>query len=195
MKVRHKTDSELTTLLIQGDEAAFSELYVRYKDKLRYFCISLLKSNEEANDIVQEIFVRIWESRSFIHPDLSFSSFLYTMARNRILNFFRDMDVETKVKSVLAMQTPEEDDPVNSEIIYSEYQRILKEAIHSLPPQRQKIFNMSRMENLSHKEIAARLGISVNTVQDHISEALRTIKAYFNKYTDLSLSILLMLTF
>ena len=82
MRLKEKTDVDLVTRLTQNDEAAFSELYIRYKDKLFYFCSYLLKSNEEANDIVQDIFIRIWESRSFINPLLSFSSFLYTMARN-----------------------------------------------------------------------------------------------------------------
>ena len=108
MGIKDKTDNELVHLLIQNDEAAFSELYIRYKDKLYYFCLNLLKSAEEANDIVQEIFIRIWESRNFINPELSLSSFLYTMARNRILNYFRDMDIDVKVKSILMQTKPTE---------------------------------------------------------------------------------------
>ena len=193
MSNREYTDSELVNLLIRNDEAAFSELYIRFKDRLYYFCLNLLKSREEANDIVQEIFIRIWESRNFINPDLSFSSFLYTMARNRILNHFRDVDIDEKVKSILAQRTPVEDNSIESDLIYTEYQKILKEAIEALPPQRKKIFNMSREESLTHKEIAAQLGISVNTVQEHISESLRFIKNYFSKYADISLSLLLCL--
>lgn len=193
MSNKEYTDSELVNLLIRNDEAAFSELYIRFKDRLYYFCLNLLKSREEANDIVQEIFIRIWESRNFINPDLSFSSFLYTMARNRILNHFRDVDIDEKVKSILAQRTPLEDNSIETDLIYSEYQKILKEAIEALPPQRKKIFNMSREENMSHKEIATQLGISVNTVQEHISESLRFIKNYFSKYADVSLSLLLYL--
>lgn len=189
--IREKTDPELVLLLTQDDEAAFSELYVRYKDKLRYFCLSLLKSGEEADDIVQEIFIRIWESRSFINPDLSFSSFLYTLARNRILNYFRDADIDMKVKQILALKNPTEENIIESDMIYAEYKNMLYEAIETLSPQRKKIFNMSREENLSHKEIAAQLGISVNTVQEHISESLRSIKSYFLKHTDISLSLLM----
>lgn len=189
--IREKTDPELVLLLTQDDEAAFSELYVRYKDKLRYFCLSLLKSGEEADDIVQEIFIRIWESRSFINPDLSFSSFLYTLARNRILNHFRDADIDMKVKQILALKNPTEENVIESDMIYAEYKNMLYEAIETLSPQRKKIFNMSRKENLSHKEIAAQLGISVNTVQEHISESLRSIKSYFLKHTDISLSLLM----
>ncbi len=188
MGIKEKTDTELAILLTLNDEAAFSELYVRYKDKLYYFC---LHSTEEANDIVQEIFIRIWESRNFINPDLSFSSFLYTMARNRILNYFRDIDIDEKVKEILATQKVTEEEAIDSKIIYTEYQVILQNAISQLPPQRRKIFNMSRIESMSHKEIAAELGISVNTVQEHISEALKFIKAYFSKHADMSISLLL----
>lgn len=191
MGIREKTDTELAILLIHDDEAAFSELYVRYKDKLYYFCLHLLKSQEEANDIVQEIFIRIWESRSFINPDLSFSSFLYTMARNRIMNYFRDMDIDIKVKEIIASQKITTEETAESQIIYTEYQEILRTAIEQLPTQRQRIFNMSRIENMSHKEIAAELNISVNTVQEHISEALKFIKIYFNKNADLTMSLLL----
>ena len=191
MGIKEKTDTELAILLTLNDEAAFSELYVRYKDKLYYFCLHLLKSKEEANDIVQEIFIRIWESRNFINPDLSFSSFLYTMARNRILNYFRDIDIDEKVKEILATQKVTEEEAIDSKIIYTEYQVILQNAISQLPPQRRKIFNKSRIESMSHKEIAAELGISVNTVQEHISEALKFIKAYFSKHADMSISLLL----
>lgn len=191
MKLREKTDIDLVTLLTKDDEAAFSELYIRYKDKLYYFCLYLLKSKEEANDIVQEIFIRIWESRSFINPDLSFSSFLYTMARNRIMNFFRDMDIDTKVKEIVASQKITVEETTESQIIYTEYQEILQAAIEQLPTQRKRIFNMSRIENMSHKEIAAELDISVNTVQEHISEALKFIKIYFNKNADFTMGILL----
>ena len=191
MRIKEKTDTELAILLTRNNEAAFSELYVRYKDKLYYFCLHLLKSKEEASDIVQEIFIRIWESRNFINPDLSFSSFLYTMARNRILNYFRDIDIDVKVKEILATHKVTEEEAIDSKIIYTEYQVILQNAISQLPPQRRKIFNMSRIESMSHKEIAAELGISVNTVQEHISEALKFIKAYFSKHADMSISLLL----
>lgn len=191
MGIREKTDTELAVLLIHDDEAAFSELYVRYKDKLYYFCLHLLKSKEEANDIVQEIFIRIWESRSFINPDLSFSSFLYTMARNRIMNYFRDLDIDIKVKEIIASQKITTEETTESQIIDTEYQEILLAAIEQLPTQRQRIFNMSRIENMSHKEIATELNISVNTVQEHISEALKFIKIYFNKNADLTMSLLL----
>lgn len=190
MNLKEKTDKELVEQLIQNEEVAFGELYIRYKDKLYYFCLHLLKSKEESNDIVQEVFTRLWESRSFIRPELSFSSFLYTMTRNRILNYFRDMDIDTKVKQIIAAEKLTEEETIESEIIYTEYQKIFREAIDHLPPQRKRIFSLSRIENKSHKEIAKELGISVNTVQEHISEALAFIKTYFSQHSDISMGIL-----
>jgi RNA polymerase sigma-70 factor (ECF subfamily) len=113
------------------------------------------------------------------------------MAKNRILNFFRDMDVEKQVRQALSKKSPIETETAESDLIISEYQQILADAIEQLPPRRKQIFNMSRVDQLSHKEIAVQLNISVNTVQEHISESLHFIKKYFLKRTDLTLGMLL----
>lgn len=188
-----KSDKELVISFTKGNESAFKEFYIRYKDRLWHYAFSFLKSEEESDDIVQEVFIRLWEMRAFVDPELSISSFLYTMTKNRILNYFRDMDVEIQLKKALALKLPIETEPVESELIFTEYKKILTDAIEKLPPQRQRIFNMSRIEQKSHKEIASELGISVSTVQEHISESLRFIKAYFAKRVDLSLSLLIFL--
>jgi len=190
MRSSSQTDTELVTLLTLNNEDAFRELYFRYKDKLWYYCFSFLKSEDEVEDMIQEIFIRLWEFRSMLDPDLSFSSFLYTMAHNKILNFFRDMDVELQVKKNLFQKVLIEEPTVESDIIFAEYRQILSEAINKLPARRKQIFHMSRVENLSHKEIALNLGISVHTVQEHISESLRFIKSYFLQHTDLTLGVM-----
>lgn len=194
MKSKSATDKELVLSLSKDSEDAFRELYLRYKDKLWHYGFSFLKLEDETDDLIQEIFIRVWELRSFMDPNLSFSSYLYTMTRNRVLNYFRDMDVELQVKKALALTLPVEEQTIESDLIFSEYQQILLHAIDKLPTQRKKIFNLSRTEHLSHKEIANRLGISVYTVQEHISASLRFIKSYFNQYTDLTLSMFILST-
>lgn len=189
MKTHSRTDKELAKLLASNSEEAFCELYIRYKDKLWQYAYHLLKSAEETDDIIQEVFIRLWEVRNFINPELSFSSFIYTMTRNRIMNYFRDVDIKQQVEKALLLKRKVKEESIEANLITAEYQKILLDAISQLPPQRKRIFNMSRMDNLSYKEIALQLGISVNTVQEHISEALRFIKTYFFKHSDIILTV------
>ena len=193
MNVNAKSDKELVSLLIKGDESAFCDLYVRYKDRLWVFSFSLLKSEDETNDSVQEVFINLWESRVFLNSELSFSSFLFTIARNRILNYFRDIDIEARIKNKILVQSEPFEDKVESEIVYEEYVVILKKAIENLPPQRKRIFNLSRIDHFTHKEIAEQLDISVYTVQEHISESLRFIRKYLTQYADIQFSVFLFL--
>ncbi len=193
MNVNAKSDKELVSLLIKGDESAFCDLYVRYKDRLWVFSFSLLKSEDETDDIVQEVFINLWESRVFLNSELSFSSFLLTIARNRILNYFRDIDIEARIKNKILVQSEPFEDKVESEIVYEEYVVILKKAIENLPPQRKRIFNLSRIDHFTHKEIAEQLDISVYTVQEHISESLRFIRKYLTQYADIQFSVFLFL--
>lgn len=188
MIYREKSDKELAKLLSFGEEDAFRELYIRYKDKIWYYCFCFLKSEEETNDIIQEVFIRLWEMREFINSELSISSFLFTITRNSVLNYLRDTDTRRRIKKALLLKVVYDGDKTDEQLIFSDYQQLLIEAIDKLPPKRKIIFNMSRNENLSHKEIASQLGISIHTVQEHISESLRFIKTYFAKNSDVILS-------
>ena len=92
-------EHELVLRLTEGDEAAFCELYAMYKSRLIFFAMRFLKSRECAEDVFQEVFIHIWQSRRFIDPNASFSSYLYTIVRNRVLNQLRDLENHDKLKS------------------------------------------------------------------------------------------------
>ena len=170
-------ERELVLRLIDGDEDAFCELYAAYKNRLLYFAMKFVKSREFAEDIFQDAFTVVWQSRRFINPDASFSSYLYTIVRNRILNQIRDMANEDKLK----------------EHILSHAVDSANETNNKMTPRQREVFNMSRDLQMSHKEIAEALGISVNTVQEHISVSLKVIRAYLTKYSGTSADILLIL--
>ena len=91
-------ERSLILRLIEGDEDAFCELYATYKNRLIYFAMRFLKSREYAEDVFQDVFTVVWQSRRFINPDASFSSYLYTIMRNRILNQLRNAANEEKLK-------------------------------------------------------------------------------------------------
>lgn len=186
-------EHELVIRLIDGDEDAFCELYAAYKNRLLYFAMKFVKSRDFAEDIFQDAFTIIWQSRRFINPDASFSSYLYTIVRNRILNQIRDADKENTLKEQILSQAIDYTDDTKENILANDLREIINKALEKLTPRQREIFEMSREAQMSHKEIADALGISVNTVQEHISVSLRTIRTFLSKYADTYADMLLIL--
>ena len=173
----------LVLRLIGGDEDAFCELYAAYKNRLIYFAMRFLMSREYAEDVFQDAFTVVWQSRRFIDPDASFSSYLYTIIRNRLLNQLRDAANEEKLKESILSQSLDYTDDTKREVMLNDLKFIISRALEQLTPRQREIFEMSREAQLSHKEIAGELGISVNTVQEHISSSLKIIRTYLIKYS------------
>lgn len=156
---------------------AFEQLYNSYKVQVFNFCYSILKSGPETQEVVQDTFLKIWESRSQFDEIISFNGFLYRIAKNTTLNKIRKKtgqpkqfeDLQDHVSSI---------DQTESEVLFHEMREILDAAIEALPPKRQEIFRLSREEGLSYEEIAERLDISVNTVKTQMRKALSYLKSY-----------------
>lgn len=176
-------ERSLILRLIEGDEDAFCELYATYKNRLIYFAMRFLKSREYAEDVFQDAFTVVWQSRRFINPDASFSSYLYTIMRNRILNQLRNSANEEKLKESILSQALDYTEDTKREVMLNDLKSLISYALQQLTPRQREIFEMSREAQLSHKEIADKLGISVNTVQEHISISLKLIRTYLIKYS------------
>ncbi|NDV79414.1 RNA polymerase sigma-70 factor [Dysgonomonas sp. 511] len=194
----HATDAlmderELVLRLIDGDEGAFCELYAAYKKRLLYFAMKFVKSHEFAEDIFQDAFTVVWQSRHFINPDASFSSYLYTIVRNRILNQIRDITNEEQLRRNILSQAVDVSNETSNQVLFHDLQELIGRALEKLTPRQREVFNMSRDLQMSHKEIAEALGISVNTVQEHLSLSLKVIRSYLVKYSDRSADLLLIL--
>lgn len=159
-------ERSLVLRLIEGEEDAFCELYAAYKNRLIYFAMRFLKSREYAEDIFQDAFTIVWQGRRFINPDASFSAYLYTIVRNRILNQLRDLSYQDKLR-----------------------EQILSQAVNYTNETRDEII----ANDLSHREIAEVLGISVNTVQESISISLKTLRAYLEKNSIVGSDLILIL--
>lgn len=189
-------EHELVLRLINDDESAFCELYSVYRNRLIYFAMKFLKSQVFAEDIFQDTFTVVWQSRKFINPDASFSTYLYTIMRNRILNTLRDLENEQQLKNNIFAQAIDANDSTEETIHSKDFMELINQAMQKLTPRQREIFNMSRNREMSHKEIAETLGISVNTVQEHISTSLKIIRTYFTKnngpYADLLLLLLIL---
>ena len=190
-----KEDKELVELLIGSSRLAFSELYARYKLRLMRFCIQFLKDETGSEDIVHDIFLQLWETRNFLNAELSFSGYVHTLARNRILNMFRQFDVHSRFAKYILMNGKESTNQTEDSIIDNDYARLLNELIESLSPRQKEIFRLSRVQGLTYKEIAELLQISVDTVQEHASLALKKIKKNLLQHTDIHLqAVIIFLT-
>ena len=176
-------ERRLVADLLEGDESAFCELYALYKDRLMWFSLKFLKSRDMAEDVFQDAFTVVWQSRRFINPDASFSSYLYTIMRNRILNQLRNAANEEKLKESILSQALDYTEDTKREVMLNDLKSLISHALQQLTPRQREIFEMSREAQLSHKEIADKLGISVNTVQEHISISLKLIRTYLIKYS------------
>lgn len=186
-------ERSLVLRLIDGDEAAFCELYAAYKNRLIYFAMRFLKSREYAEDIFQDAFTVIWQSRHFINPDASFSSYLYTIVRNRILNQLRDLANQDKLREQILSQALDYSNDTSNEILANDLRSFITHAMQQLTSRQREIFEMSREKQMSHREIAEALGISVNTVQESISTSLRTLRAYLEKNSIVGADLILLL--
>ena len=123
------------------------------------------------------------DERALVLRDASFSSYLYTIIRNRLLNQLRDAANEEKLKESILSQALDYTDDTKREVMLNDLKFIISRALEQLTPRQREIFEMSREAQLSHKEIAGELGISVNTVQEHISSSLKIIRTYLIKYS------------
>lgn len=186
-------ERSLVLRLINGDEEAFCELYAAYKNRLIYFAMRFLKSREYAEDAFQDAFTVIWQGRRFINPDASFSSYLYTIVRNRVLNQLRDLERHDELKEQILSQAVDYANDTGYAILANDLRALIARAMQQLTDRQRQVFEMSREMQLSHREIADALGISVYTVQEHISTSLRILRTYLEKHSVTGADLLLLL--
>ncbi len=157
--------------------AAFDAIYKKYSGRLYGFVFRYVKGEADTEEIVQEVFVKIWQNRNNINIYSSFESFLFTIAHNATVNLLKKRATELKyvehVKSLQHINTSYElADEIHFNELLDKYQNLLNE----LSPRQKEIFQLSREEGLSHKEIAEKLGISANTVKNHLVTTLSFLK-------------------
>lgn len=142
---------------------------------LQYFIFVKVRNSEDAKDIVQDTFIRIWETRHQLNENLSLKSYAYKIADNLALNYLRHNKVVSNFHQNLEIELLTEETP-HLLLEKSEFQNHFLQAIEQLPTQTRIVFLMSRTEDLSYKEISERLNISVKTVESHIGKALKLLR-------------------
>ncbi|MEM1138138.1 MAG: RNA polymerase sigma-70 factor, partial [Bacteroidota bacterium] len=161
-----KTDKDLIVRIKENSTEAFDILFMRYFQKLYHFAYKFLKSHEEAEEIVQEVFIQLWEKRLQLNPEYSFNSYIFTVAKNKVLNVIRKKVSEKKYLESITTKGVLHDFSTENDIHFKELNEISKEAINALSPKRKMIFQLSREKDMTYEEIAQQLGISKKTVEN-----------------------------
>ncbi|MEO9021461.1 MAG: sigma-70 family RNA polymerase sigma factor [Ginsengibacter sp.] len=189
------TEKELLAQIAEGDEKAFRVLFGGYYEQLFNYVFSFLKSRQITEELVMDVFLKIWLGRDIIPRIEKFDAFLFRVAHNKSIDFLRSVARDPKFQDLLWDQIQFTNGvQADSSIIIREYEIKLREAVSLLSPQRKKVYQLSREQDMTHDQIAAQLNLSKNTINNHIVEAQRFIRTYLSKNCDLAYLILLLPT-
>lgn len=169
-------DKQLIKKIKEGDVEAFDALYHCYSNKLYHFIYGLVKNQDLAKDLLQEVFLNLWEKREQVDLNLSFDNYIFTITYNAVRKYFRKKSVELRAVDHLLRNSPEYLEDVEGTIIYSELLELANKTIENLPPQRKIVYKLSKQEGMKLKEIAGKLDISPRTAENHLAKALKYLK-------------------
>lgn len=169
-------DQKIMKLLAGGSEIAFTKIFQRYQPKVYNAAFKILKSRDLSDEIVQEVFLKLW-TRRIAFPELkSLEAFLYTMAKNLTIDYLRNRGVEVAAAYKYTIKRNLTDSSIEHAMMDQDYEHLLQQAINKLSPRQKTAYELSRVEGLSHRDIAERLNISVNKVNHHITKAVSSIR-------------------
>lgn len=174
LKIRNDMETTWLKALYEGDEKAFEKIYLAYYKRTLYFLAGLVKSEEDAKELTQEVFIKLWTNRETLDIAKSAHNYMYTLARNAAFNFLKHKLVEINYVNEYVAET---ENNTSEEILFAKEITLLVEmTVNRMPLQRQRIYKMSRNEGMSNEEIASRLHISKKTVENQLSLALGELK-------------------
>lgn len=179
--------SQITSIRSKKD---FEEVFYTYHADLCFFAHKMLGDEEDAKNIVQEVFIEIWEKRNSFEITQSIKAYLYRSVNNRCLNHLKHLTVRKK-HAEYSLRMAEETESPTDHLEYRELEADVSDALNSLPEQCRKVFLMSRMENLKYKEIAEKLDISQKTVEVHMGKALRILREKLKAFVPVLLLIII----
>lgn len=172
----HISDIELFARIQKGDEGAFTYAYERYNKLIYVLAYRYLMDVDRAKDVVQYVFVRLWEYRREWNIGVSLKNFLFTMAKNYMLNLIRNENTALEKQYEIAQRTSEYEDDLVEKLEHREQMSLFYQALAKLPEQKKKICLMKLQGDMSNQEIAEQLHVSINTVKSHYAEALKLLR-------------------
>lgn len=185
------TDEQLFQLLQSGDQKVFEEIYTRYHKSVYAYLLGFVKDNSLAEDLTHEVFMKIWDIRNQVTLHTSFSSYLFRICHNKAINTLEKIASDNKLRNrvMLHLQTLSSSE-IQETGKLKEYDQLLESALESLPPQRRKVFQLCREEGKTYDETASQLGISRNTVKEHMVKAQKALRSFLDEKGEIAFLLL-----
>ncbi|MDT3401949.1 RNA polymerase sigma factor [Mucilaginibacter terrae] len=181
----------IITLLKQGDTQAFGLVYDQYSSPLLAKILRMVKDTDSAEELLQDVFLKVWNNRERIDPSQSFKSWIYAIAINVVYDYYRKLSRDARLQQELINHFAEiYNSDSDDELIFEKRREILDKALAQLPPQRLAVFRLCRLEGKSYQEAAEELGISSSTVSNHLVQATKTVKEFIFNSKSLLLLII-----
>lgn len=185
--VRSAITPELLENMRSGNQWAFEKIYLHYAMPVNGFLKTLMRSEELSEEMTQQVFVALWENREKIDPHNNISGYIYTIARNIAFKHFRRQK-DKYSGDIASAEAGSDNITPHEELIYKEIELLIDIAIGMMPPQRREIFLMSRKSGMTNCEIASKLQISKNTVENQITTALKYLKNIVSSFKSILLA-------
>ncbi len=179
--------------LKEGDMRAYKQIYESFSESLFHFTFYYLKNTAESEEIVQEVFLRIWEIKEEIDESKSFKSYLYKMTINKVYNHLKHQVVEQKYENYLLHYNHSFSETPETSMDYKELDEKICSLLEKLPDQQRNIFNLSRIEGMPNPKISEKLGLSIRTVENQIYRATKFLKQHLKDEYHLALFFIIWL--
>jgi len=179
MEIDFDHELEFVKRLQSGDQLAFEALYHTYSKEIYRKIIKMVKDVTLAEELTQDVFVKIWNKREVITTEKPFRYYLLTLATNLVNDFYRKAARERRLQDEIIAASTELYNPTEDQIYYKESKEIMDAAIDSLPAQQKLVFQLCKIEGKTYEEVSNMLGISTSTISNHIVKGTKTIKLYF----------------
>ncbi|MFA6083231.1 RNA polymerase sigma factor [Mucilaginibacter sp.] len=184
---------EAEPLLLQraaaGDRSAYAVLYQFYLPKLYHYLYGIIRSKEDTEEILQDIFLKLWENKEDLTEIKTLNSYLFKIARNRLMNLYDHQKVRRKAMDYIGRDGEAIGNNSEDSLIYSQYGEIVERALSQLPPKRRQVFEMSLRQEMSHDQIAEAMQISKSMVKKQLTAANRHVKEYLHIHAGISATI------
>jgi RNA polymerase sigma-70 factor (family 1) len=179
--IDQEQEREYIIYLQDGSDKAFEYFYYKFKNKVYSFALKLLIDADMAREIVQQVFIKFWESRSKLDPERAVEPYLYVITRNACFDWLAKVNRDKKLKMHFIEMNEMRNCDTENNILVQEYEELAASAVASLPEKRRQVFELYRNEELTYDQIATELGISKNTVKTHLLKSYKAIKEFIKK--------------